>query len=352
MIECPIFGTTRNLLVQPISNLPSRFQCARGEKQFFKKRKPKMAGNEASQSQLPRLLLIGGAAIALISVGYRVFQDRASAPVPPTAPATAAQDINSTIRDMEARLQKEPNNAEGWRMLGIGFSQNGQFAEAAQALSRSTRLDPKNAGGWAELGAALMQGGDGTMPAEAMAAFDKAIALEPREPLARYFRGVGKDIRGDHKGAIDDWFDMLAHAPADAPWRDHYRQVIEGVAKQYSIDIAARMKSLPGGQPGRGEALATGGIPGPSKSEMQQAAQMPKGQQDAMVQNMVEGLAAKLKANPKNLEGWIMMLRSRVTLGETAKAAQALKDARTAFAGDAAALAQINEAAGALGIGS
>jgi cytochrome c-type biogenesis protein CcmH len=83
---------------------------------------------------------------------------------------------------------------------------------------------------------------------------------------------------------------------------------------------------------------------------MQQASQMPKGQQDAMVQNMVDGLAAKLKANPKNLEGWIMMLRSRTTLGETAKAAQALKDARAAFAGDAAALAQINEAAGALGI--
>jgi cytochrome c-type biogenesis protein CcmH len=313
-----------------------------------------MAENVASQSKLPRLLLIGGAAIALISVGYRVFQDRAVAPAPTAAPVGPAQDINSAIRTLEARLQKQPNDAEGWRMLGVGFSQNGQFAEAAQAFSRSTQIDPKNAAIWAELGAALVKGGDGSMPAEATTAFDKAIALEPREPLARFFRGVGKDLAGDHKGAIDDWFDMLQSAPADAPWRDDYQQVIMAVAEKSRIDVAARMKTLPGSsaiaKAGRGEALATQGIPGPSKTEMQQASQMPKGQQDAMVQNMVDGLATKLKANPKNLEGWIMMLRSRTTLGETAKAAQALKDARAAFAGDAAALAQINEAAGALGI--
>jgi cytochrome c-type biogenesis protein CcmH len=35
---------------------------------------------------------------------------------------------------------------------------------------------------------------------------------------------------------------------------------------------------------------------------------------------MVEGLETKLANNPKNVDGWIMLMRSRMTLGETAKA--------------------------------
>ncbi len=311
-----------------------------------------MSETSGGESRLPRLLLAGAALIAAASIGYRTFKDPAapapSAAVTPAASADAT--LSTTITAMEQQLQKEPNNAKGWQDLGMAFSQNGQFAEAARALSRATQVDPKNAATWAELGAALLQGGDGSMPADARAAFDKSIALEPREPLARYYRGVGKDLAGDHQGAIDDWFDMLDHAPADAPWRDDYQAVIESVAAKNKIDIAARLKSLPGGAAGRGAAVATQAIPGPSKAEMQQAAQIPKGQQDAMIEGMVAKLDAKLRANPKNLEGWIMMMRSRVTLGETVKAAQAAKDARAAFAGDAGALGQINEAAAALGI--
>lgn len=311
-----------------------------------------MAENETTTSRLPRYLLAGAALIAVASVGYsQFFKDKGEPSPPPPNQSAAGPDLQTAISQLESRLQKEPNDARGWRMLGMAFSQNGQFAEAARALSRSTQIDTKNAGGWAELGAALYQGGDGSMAPDARAAFDKAIALDPREPLARYYRGIDKDLAGKSQDAINDWLDMLEGAPADAPWRDDYRQVIENVAAKNKIDVAARLKKLPGGAPGRGETLATQGIPGPSQAEMQQATQLPKGQQDAMIQGMVDGLAAKLKANPKNLDGWIMMMRSRTTLGETAKANQALKDARAAFAGDAAALAQINEAAGALGIG-
>ena len=309
-----------------------------------------MAENETGASRLPRILLAGAALVAVLAVGYRAVKDKESPSAPVATAPAAGPDLATAISELESRLQKEPNDARGWRMLGMAFSQDGKFAEAARALSRSTQIDGKNAGGWAELGAALYQGGNGSMAADARAAFNKAIALDPREPLARYYRGIDKDLSGKHQEAIDDWLDMLESAPADAPWRDDYRQIVENVATKNKIDVSARLKKIPGAAPGRGEALATQGIPGPSQAEMKQAAQIPKGQQDAMIQGMVDGLATKLKANPKNLEGWIMLMRSRITLGETAKASQALKEARAAFAGDAAGLAQINEAAGALGI--
>jgi cytochrome c-type biogenesis protein CcmH len=83
---------------------------------------------------------------------------------------------------------------------------------------------------------------------------------------------------------------------------------------------------------------------------MQAAAGMPKGQQDMMIQGMVEGLEKKLVANPDNVNGWIMLLRSRMQLGETTKASNALTDARAAFAGDQQKLGTVNAAASELGV--
>jgi cytochrome c-type biogenesis protein CcmH len=57
-----------------------------------------------------------------------------------------------------------------------------------------------------------------------------------------------------------------------------------------------------------------------------------------MIDGMVSGLEDKLKANPANVDGWIMLMRSRMTLGEPAKAKAALEAAVKANPGDAAEL--------------
>jgi cytochrome c-type biogenesis protein CcmH len=80
---------------------------------------------------------------------------------------------------------------------------------------------------------------------------------------------------------------------------------------------------------------------------MRAAAALPPHEQDAMVQNMVAGLEAKLQANPGNIDGWIMLMRSRMTLGEPAKASAALK---AAVAANPGATARLRVEAAALGI--
>ena len=48
-----------------------------------------------------------------------------------------------------------------------------------------------------------------------------------------------------------------------------------------------------------------------------------------MIRGMVEGLAAKLKANPDDLEGWMKLGRAYGVLGETDKAADAYEHAQS-----------------------
>jgi len=57
-----------------------------------------------------------------------------------------------------------------------------------------------------------------------------------------------------------------------------------------------------------------------------------------------------LKSNPNNAQGWIMLMRSRMQLGEQRKAAQALQDALAAFRNDGATSRQLREAAATLGV--
>jgi cytochrome c-type biogenesis protein CcmH len=297
-----------------------------------------------------RWALIGAAAIALSAGGYAVYQRNSTPEVAATAPATQAE-IGSSIAALEAKLKDNPNDAEGWRMLGWSLFETGKFAESAGAYKRATQIDPKKAEYFSSLGEALVLAGKGDVPADAKAAFDTAIALDAKDPRARYFLAVAKDISGDHKGAIDDWFALLNETPPGAPWEADVRRIITEVAAKEKIEVASRMAKLPAlAAPAGGAAVATAAIPGPTPQQMRDAAGMPKGQQDMMVAGMVDGLEKKLKTNPKNSDGWIMLMRSRMSLGETGKAADALKSARTALGGDQQQLEMVNAAAAELGV--
>ncbi|MEQ8312358.1 MAG: tetratricopeptide repeat protein [Sphingopyxis sp.] len=284
-----------------------------------------------------RAILVAAFALLAAAIGYSVWRDTTPAADPAAEDVAAPRDQLAAI---EARTAREPNSADAWTALGAARFDLGDFAGAIAAYEKATRLSPDAAGLWSALGEARVMASErDPMPAAAARAFDKAIALDASDPRARYFLAVKKDIGGDHKGAIDDWFALLADTPEGAPWEADLHRTIEQVGAIHRIDVAARLASTRPRAPTADEMpVAARAIPGPSRAEMEAASQLPKGQQDAMIAGMVDGLEAKLKANPADVDRWIMLMRSRMTLGETAKAAQALKDAMAANPGATARL--------------
>ncbi|MET0179436.1 MAG: tetratricopeptide repeat protein, partial [Novosphingobium sp.] len=303
---------------------------------------------------------LGAAALLAVAAGgVAVWRGRADeAPTPPSATAAGEQpSVEQVITRLEARLKANPDDAEGWRMLGWSYFQTERFAEAATAMKRATALDPDNPEYFSMLGEALVMGSkDGAgMPADAEAAFARALALDPKDPRARYFQAVAIDLKGQHEKAIDAWFALLADTPADAPWAEDVRTVIRSVGKENGIEVekrlaAAKPAAPTGGFATDGPTRAAAGIPGPTREQIQAASALPQGQQDAMVRGMVDGLEAKLAANPGNAQGWIMLMRSRMQLGEPRKAAKALQDGLAAFRNDGATARQLREAGASLGV--
>jgi cytochrome c-type biogenesis protein CcmH len=93
-------------------------------------------------------------------------------------------------------------------------------------------------------------------------------------------------------------------------------------------------------------------LAGGSEAAPQPAAVPLEGEQGKMIRGMVERLAARLKENKSDLDGWLRLIRSYAVLKETDKAQDAAATARQEFASDAKALEQIDALAQGLGLPS
>jgi cytochrome c-type biogenesis protein CcmH len=76
----------------------------------------------------------------------------------------------------------------------------------------------------------------------------------------------------------------------------------------------------------------------------------PPNEREAAIRSMVEGLANRLESSPRDIEGWTLLMRSRVVLGEKAVAVTALRKALEVFKDDTAASGKIAAAATELGL--
>lgn len=296
-----------------------------------------------ARTRTPRAAWIAlGLAASLLAGAVVAASLRDSAPQ--DSPLANVQD--GDVDGLRAAAEAAPGDAKAWRRLGMAHYERGEFAQAAAALDRATQLIPNDANLWSLLGEARAKADErNPMPPEALAAFRKALAIDPKDPPARYYMAINKDLTGDHKGAIDDWFALLEDTPPGAPWEQGLRLTIEQVGKINRIDVADRLAKA---RPGMTPSLAAGqAMPGPTAADIQAASKLAPGEQDAMARGMVERLEARLKADPSNVAGWAMLMRSRMTLGEPAKASAAL---RAAVAANPGAKAQLEAEATALGV--
>lgn len=295
-----------------------------------------------------------GAALLLAagSIGFNVYEGSRGAEAP-----AAAGDGSPSIEQLRAAAEASKNDAGPWSDLAFALFGEGKFPDAAAAYRRALEIAPDEAVLWSALGETLVLASErDPLPPEALAAFEKAVSLDPQDPRARYFLAAKKDLDKDHAGAIAAWLDLLADSPQGAPWEADLVRTIEQVGKVNSIDVADRIAKAQSQRkgaliaPGSGSVAGDAASPnvrGPSAAEVAAAGSMKPSEQRAMAEGMVAQLESRLQKEPKNLDGWVMLMRSRMTLGEPAKAKAALEAAVKA---NPAQAAQLRQQAASLGI--
>lgn len=274
------------------------------------------------------------AALILLPLGAAGLYLALGSPELTGQPQAARREASPNQRPMmelvarvEAHLEQNPEDGRGWEVLGPVYMRLGRYDDAVKARKNALRLLGPTAGREADVGEALTGAANGIVTADAKAAFDRAVGLDPSDVRARYFLGLAAEQDGRLQEAAAAWRTLLAEAPADAAWAGFVR---ESLAR---LDPAAAAPQ-----------------PGPGADEIAAANEMAPAQRDAMVRAMVSRLADRLKRDGSDVEGWLRLLRAYMVLGEKQQARAAADDARRALASDPDKLRRVDDLIQGLGL--
>jgi cytochrome c-type biogenesis protein CcmH len=281
-------------------------------------------------------LLASAAVLAVPLVSWSLYgvlgsPDLPSEPLAARLAKNPADSMDELVARAERHLASVPSDVRGWDVLAPIYVRMSRFADAANAYRTAIRLGGSNAAREAGLGEALAAEQGGMISADAAAAFEKALAIDPKDAKARFFLATAQAQHGKTDEAAGNWRAMLNDLPPDSPWRSAVEQALAALADGSSAPPAS-------------------GTSGPTRDQVAAADSMSAGDRAAMIEGMVARLDDELRKNPTDPEGWRRLVRSYVVLGRKTEAQDALKRGVAALGADSAAARELDRFAASLGL--
>lgn len=147
----------------------------------------------------------------------------------------AAGTMSEVTATLEARLAKDPNDREGWRMLGRTYLVGGDARKAAAAYEKANALAPaKDIDLQLDLAEALVLTDDPAVQPRARAIIDDALAADAGNQKALWYQGVIAVRAGDTETAKKNWTKLLEANPPP-----EIRDVIAAQLKELGVDVPA-----------------------------------------------------------------------------------------------------------------
>jgi cytochrome c-type biogenesis protein CcmH len=115
------------------------------------------------------------------------------------------EKVEQMVAQLADRLEKAPDDAEGWRVLGRSYSVMGRYPEAARAYERAAVLIPADAGLLADYADALAMAQGRSMEGKPLELVNRALKIDPDQWKALALAGTAALERKDYKQAIAYW---------------------------------------------------------------------------------------------------------------------------------------------------
>lgn len=157
----------------------------------------------------------------------------------PAHSVTAAQ-IESMVQGLAARLESNPQDAQGWRMLGRSYVALGRYQEAIAALERAVAMLPDDPDLLADYADSLAMTGGQSLVGKPMEMIKRALQLDPHHEKSLWLAGTASYNLGDYPGAIAYWERLLKQM---APGSQEAQQVTNIIAE--ARDLASGKKPAP-----------------------------------------------------------------------------------------------------------
>ncbi len=143
-----------------------------------------------------------------LSLGDHGAVERPKTP-PPMAQAAGPDGeqlppMEVLVQRLAERMEENPDNLEGWIMLGRSYTSMGEQEKAIQAYDRARVLAPDEPGVLLGLAEAIART-EGTLMGKPEQLIDSALELEPNNANGLFMKGMALLQSGDSNGAIEHW---------------------------------------------------------------------------------------------------------------------------------------------------
>ncbi|MDJ0512186.1 MAG: c-type cytochrome biogenesis protein CcmI [Methyloceanibacter sp.] len=302
------------------------------------------ASGEGSRGLLPRaaLVLVVACLPATVLGAYLYY----GSPQLPDQPLAARltdpgqeTDIGVLVARVEARLRAFPDEGAGWDAIAPIYLSGRRYADAAEAYRQAIRLLGPSAKRLSGLGQALVLEQQGLVTEPARIALEEALKQDETLIEPRILLAIAKEQEGNFDDALADWRGLRDARQDDERWTSM---------------VDARIANAQARKSGEAPAAVSPLTPqaGPSAADVAAAQNMTPAEREAMVDQMVKRLAARLETNGDDLPGWLRLVRAYTVLGRSEDAKKALAQAKDLFAGNAQAIKQLDTLAADLGLTS
>lgn len=144
-------------------------------------------------------------------------------------PAAALPTVAQMVEGLAERLRSNPNDLQGWTLLGRSYLVMARYADAARAYAQADRLsssDPDIDANYAE---ALVLSDEQTLTGQAAPLIERALAAAPENAQALWLGGLLAQARHDDALAMHRWSALLAQQGLPDDFRSAVQQHLQAL---------------------------------------------------------------------------------------------------------------------------
>jgi cytochrome c-type biogenesis protein CcmH len=211
----------------------------------------------------------------------------ADAAPPGHAEGEGGESLAAAVAQLEARLAGNPDDAEGWRMLGRSYLVSGDATKAVTAYEKADRiLGGQDPALQLDLAEALVLTDDAAVQGRAKDILDASLKADPNNSKALWYSGVMALRSGDKETAKTDFQKLLEQNPPP-----EIRQIVVDQLAGLGVQVPAAAGGGAPGMAGAAGGAMGGGMAGPSAD----GATAPEGRTIRVAVSLDPTLASKLQ---------------------------------------------------------
>ena len=202
--------------------------------------------SNASYTRFTRYVLI--VSVPVLAVVFYTFlgtpdlieggEKQAAAPAGHSSSSNGKQaSVEEMVEKLAAKMKNEPDNAEGWFMLGRSYMSMGRYKDAVDALEKTNKLRPDNHVVMLRYADALTMLRGGRLSGKPFELIKRAIEIKPDDPTGLWLLGMGYEEKGEYKKAISYW-NLLISVLKDNKSIDEVNKLIRVAKKKAGISLS------------------------------------------------------------------------------------------------------------------